>query len=250
MKRKKTRPLIDIALSQFPDRGKKQLMSLIYCREIETDGRRPADPQFPADPEKPLKIVQKAFVSRGGEKLSHALKQWSIDVRGLSFIDAGASSGGFTDCLLKAGASHVYAVDVGYNQLDYSLRIDPRITVCERRNIMDVKPGEFPADSAVMDLSFRSVRRAASHLLTLTRRKWIIALIKPQFELHREAGFNGVVKDDLKREQVLQTIKEALAEEGVQMERVIPSPIPGRKGNREYLALLVQPADNAFSEGE
>ncbi len=238
MKKRKVRPLIEVACSQFPGLSKKELTAHICCREIDAAGERPADPKFPVDPGITLQIVRKPYVSRGGEKLSHALDVWDIDPSGLSFIDAGASSGGFTDCLLQYGASHVYAVDVGYNQLDYSLRIDPRVSVCERKNIMDAEPGEYPADSAVMDLSFRSVRKAASHLLSLTREQWIIVLIKPQFELSREEGFDGVVKDEGLRQQVLQEVIRALEEEGVHVLDIIPSPVPGRKGNREYLAWL------------
>ncbi len=239
MSRKKQIPLIESAGSQFPYLSKKELISLICCREIDVAGQRPADPRFLVDPGTRLRIARKEFVSRGGVKLAHALDQWHIDVTGMTFIDAGSSSGGFTDCLLQRGACGVHAVDVGYNQLDWKLRSDPRVTVWERRNIMDMTSRDAAADAAVMDLSFRSIRKAAAHVLSLTKCGWLIALIKPQFEFPEGEHFDGVVRQETRRKEILARLIEDLADEGVMLKRCIPSPIQGRKGNREYLGYLV-----------
>ncbi len=228
-------PLLEIASRQFPQYTREQLISFIYCREIAADGEHPADPRHLVDEHAEITFAVKQYVSRGGDKLAHALKTWHIDVRGLACIDAGASTGGFTDCLLQHGAARVYAVDVGYNQLAWKLRNDPRVEVCERTNIMEFT-GE--ADAAVADLSFRSIRRAAFHILSLTRRRWMIALVKPQFEVRHYEAFDGVLRDEKTINQVLSEVRSGLTKEGVHVDKLIPSPILGRKGNREYLALL------------
>ena len=238
MKRKRKIAVLDAACAQFPHIEKEKLLAMIYCREIDAAGERPADPRHPVDPETVLEIISRQYISRGGFKLAYALDAWNIDVTDLVMIDAGASSGGFTDCLLQRGASRVHAVDVGYNQLDYTLRIDSRVSVWERTNIMDVAPEMITADAAAADLSFRSIRGAASHILSLTKQKWLIALIKPQFEVHQDAQFKGVITDDTLRQQVLDQVCQGLLEEHVAVKKIVPSPIRGRRGNVEYLALL------------
>ncbi len=238
MSRKQRVSIIDAACKQFPHLDRKDLTAYICCREIEASGERPANPRHLVDPDAELRIIRKQYISRGGLKLAYAIEQWGIDVAGLIMLDAGASTGGFTDCLLQKGASHVFAVDVGYNQLDYSLRTDPRVSVWERRNIMDVTPEELAVDAAVADLSFRSIRGAASRILSLTRRKWLIALIKPQFEVPRGHHFNGVITDEAVLEEVLLQVTQGLADEQVRLVSIAASPIQGRRGNQEYLALL------------
>jgi len=193
-----------------------------------------------------LKTAQ-TYVSRGGDKLEHVLKIWNLTVKDQVWLDAGASTGGFSDCLLQHGARLVYAVDVGYNQLAYSLRSDKRIIVRERTNIKEMVPEDFPEKpwAAVCDLSFRSVSGVAGRLLSLTSSEMLVALIKPQFEYQNPpAEFRGVVQTDRELLMILQGVVSRLSAEGVYPERVEPSPIKGHKGNREFFFLLTkkQPA--------
>jgi 23S rRNA (cytidine1920-2'-O)/16S rRNA (cytidine1409-2'-O)-methyltransferase len=182
-----------------------------------------------------------AFVSRGGEKLQAAVEAWDVECDGAVWIDAGCSTGGFTDCLLRNGASLVYAVDVGEGQLDWRLRGDPRVKTMEGTNVMSLRRSDLdplPA-RAVADLSFRSLQGAARHILDLTAEGWGIFLVKPQFELRRPpAGFRGVVKDPATLRATVDDLVQRLAAEGVAAEKQMPSPVAGRKGNTEFLFLL------------
>ena len=183
------------------------------------------------------------FVSRGGEKLDPILTQWNINPEGLVFIDAGSSTGGFTDCLLKRGAILVYAVDVGYNQLDYTLRNDERVRVYERTNIMSLDDASLDPrpDAAVSDLSFRSILGASSRLLRLVSQGWLIGLVKPQFEWRNpEDDFDGVIRRNDVLLRVLSDLVNQLWENGCYVTRIALSPIRGRKGNREFFCLLKQ----------
>jgi 23S rRNA (cytidine1920-2'-O)/16S rRNA (cytidine1409-2'-O)-methyltransferase len=157
------------------------------------------------------------------------------------WIDAGCSTGGFTDCLLQHGAPLVYAVDVGEGQLDWRLRRDPRVKTMEGTNIMSLRRADLdplPA-RAVADLSFRSLQGAARQILELTSEGWGIFLVKPQFELRQPlAGFHGVLRDPDAIRATVEGLLQRLAVEGVGVEKGIPSPISGRKGNREFLLLL------------
>ena len=183
----------------------------------------------------------RSFASRGGEKLAHALDAWRMDCRGVTFIDAGCSHGGFTDCLLSRGASLVYAVDVGENQLDWRLRGDQRVVVKESTNVMDIAPGDLnpSPQRAVADLSFRSLRQAASHILALTTEGTGIFLVKPQFEWRNPApDFRGVVRGTKALASILQDLLEALRAEGAHTLKGTCSPLRGRKGNREFFFLL------------
>ena len=184
---------------------------------------------------------QSLYVSRGGEKLAHALEVWKIHCAGTIWVDAGCSTGGFTDCLLARGASCVHAVDVGTNQLDWRLRKDARVLVREGTNVMDLRAGDLdPAPQrAVADLSFRSLRRAASHILGLTSEGWGIFLFKPQFEWTRPSReFRGVVRDPRTVVSIARELVDAFASEDLGVEKAVLSPIRGRKGNRELLFLL------------
>jgi len=178
-------------------------------------------------------------VSRGGFKLERALELFDFPVEGLTFLDAGSSTGGFTDCLLQHGASCVHCVDVGYNLLDFSIRSDSRVSVHEKTNIMDLQSLDPRPDAAVADLSFRSIGGAATHILNLTETRRMTALIKPQFEVPRgTVGFDGVVRDMNLLRQTLESVFAALKDEGVGVFDVCISPVRGHKGNREFLALL------------
>ena len=185
------------------------------------------------------------YVSRGGLKLEKALRQFHIDVKDKVALDVGASTGGFTHCLLSHGARRVYSVDCGYGQLDWKLRNDPRVVVLERRNIRYLETSDLlrPADMATIDVSFISLRLVLPKVKTLLRRgAEIIALIKPQFEVGKgKVGKGGVVRSDAEHVRVIDEIKEAAAALGFTIEDVTESPLLGPKGNREFLIYLTDP---------
>jgi 23S rRNA (cytidine1920-2'-O)/16S rRNA (cytidine1409-2'-O)-methyltransferase len=183
------------------------------------------------------------YVGRGGQKLEAALDAFGIDVGGLVAIDVGASTGGFTDCLLQRGAARVYAIDVGYGQLAWKLRQDPRVVVMERTNIRYVTPEQLPerAGFFTADCSFISLNLVLPPLKALLAdRAQGVVLIKPQFEAGRElVGRGGVVRDSEVHARVVEEVLAAAEELGFAREGVIPSPLLGPAGNREFLAYLV-----------
>jgi len=194
-----------------------------------------------ADDRLRLRGVDHPFVSRGGVKLAAALDAFAIDVTGGEFLDAGASTGGFTDCLLQRGAARVVAVDVGYGQLAWSLRQDPRVEVCERTHVLKLPPEvcERGFDGITCDLSFISLRTVVPALIPLLRPGGVfILLIKPQFEVGREmVGKGGVVRNPVAREEAIDRVRQLTVDLGLTMVGTIDSPIRGPKGNLE--ALLV-----------
>lgn len=233
-------PLLDLLASRDSQTSRKEHYARILCGEIYVDGQCVKDPRQPVSRAAALDHrLRRLYVSRGGEKLAFALERWQIDVRGLGFIDAGASTGGFTDCLLRHGASRVIAIERGRNQLDYRLRRDRRVTVLESTDLMSVRTLPFPPHAAVADLSLRSLRKAAWHLLGLVSRRWLIALVKPQYEwVDSPAGFDGVVSQQGALRSILESLFADLRTEGVFVRRLGASPLAGRKGNREFLCLL------------
>ncbi len=181
------------------------------------------------------------YVGRGGLKLEAALREFAIDVNGLVCIDVGASTGGFTDCLLQHGAGSVVALDVGHNQLDWRLRNDPRVTVKEGVNARYLKPEDFSKkfDLAVMDVSFISATKVMPALIPLLADSGrLITLIKPQFEVGRgEVGSGGIVRDPEKHGRVIAEVNQAATHLGLRAVGLIESPLQGADGNREFLAL-------------
>ena len=182
------------------------------------------------------------FVSRAGRKLDAALDAFAIDVAGRRAIDLGASTGGFTDCLLRRGAASVLAVDVGSDQLDSRLRSDPRVVLLERTDLRTLDPEGVgaPFDLVVADLSFISLRVVARHIAALGGRSTDhVLLVKPQFEVGRTGvGKGGVVRSDELRREALRGVLASLAAEGMAVAGTIESPVPGRTGNRELLVWL------------
>lgn len=180
------------------------------------------------------------YVSRAGAKLAAALAAFHLDPSGLSALDVGASTGGFTDCLLQAGARIVYAVDVGYGQLDWKLRQDRRVVVLDRTNIRYLEPSAIPEplDLAVIDVSFISLTLVLPNVLRLLRNQaWIVALVKPQFEVGKgQVGKGGIVRDEAQRRSVGDKIVRFGAELGLTPLGLMDSPVAGQKGNREILA--------------
>jgi 23S rRNA (cytidine1920-2'-O)/16S rRNA (cytidine1409-2'-O)-methyltransferase len=180
------------------------------------------------------------YVGRGGLKLQAALREFQLNVQGAVCLDVGASTGGFTDCLLQNGAQKVFAIDVGHNQIDWRLRNDPRVEVREGVNARYLQPEDYPVkfDLAVIDVSFISATKVLPAIVPLIRTGGsIVTLIKPQFEVGRgEVGGGGIVRDAAKRAHAVETVNNAAAELGLSIDGVIESPIQGAEGNIEFLA--------------
>jgi len=182
------------------------------------------------------------YVSRGGLKLKKALDEFGIDVSGVVAIDVGASTGGFSDCLLQAGAARIYAVDVGHGQLAWSLRQDPRVVCLEKTNIRYLTPDQLDdiPELAVIDASFISLAKVLPATVRLVRPGGrIIALIKPQFEVGKgEVGKGGIVRDPVAHEKVVEAVRQVASELDLTVSGLCESPIKGADGNREFLILL------------
>jgi 23S rRNA (cytidine1920-2'-O)/16S rRNA (cytidine1409-2'-O)-methyltransferase len=181
------------------------------------------------------------FVSRGGEKLAHALEAFGVDPSGRDALDVGASTGGFTDVLLQHGAARVIALDVGYGQLHPRIRENPRVTVLERTNVRELRELAFAPDLVVCDVSFVSVRKALPPALELAAPGWeALVLVKPQFEAARAEAKRGVVRDRNVWRRVLGEVAEEALAWRAQTLGVVDSGLPGPKGNREFFLHLVQ----------
>lgn len=182
------------------------------------------------------------YVSRGGLKLKAALDFFSVDVKGLTVLDVGASTGGFTDCLLQRGAEKVVAVDVGYGQFHWRLRRDPRVMLLEKTNIRYLEPQDLSVGvhGAVVDVSFISLKTVFSPLSRLLPKEaFVIALVKPQFEVGKgQVGKGGVVRDPLLHEQVMEELSGFFERSGWTLMGQMDSPVLGPKGNKEFLVYL------------
>jgi 23S rRNA (cytidine1920-2'-O)/16S rRNA (cytidine1409-2'-O)-methyltransferase len=208
-----------------------------------------------------LAAPARRFVSRGGDKLRAALDRFAIDVDGAECLDAGASTGGFTDCLLQAGAARVTSVDVGYGQLSWQLRTDPRVVVLERTNVRDLRPDMVPASPSIVvaDLSFISLRLVIDVLASVGAQEvTYVVLVKPQFEVGQsEVGKGGVVSEPATWERVIREVSGAFAALGLPPTDVMASPLLGPAGNVEFLmrgrrAAAAEPLDlgTAIDEGK
>jgi len=203
-------------------------------------GGRPAKPSTMVDPAESLELIGPArrFVSRGGDKLDAALERFAIDARGRRCLDAGASTGGFTDCLLARGARHVVAVDVGYGQLAWSLRNDERVTVMERTNIRDVRLADLPyaSELVVADLSFISLRLVVPVFTDVAADGAdLVVLVKPQFEAGpRDVGRGGVVRDEVVWSRCIEGVARACESAGLAPLAAMASPLAGPAGNVEF----------------
>src|SRR5215212_3298323 len=192
----------------------------------------------------PIEIQEPAthFVSRGGDKLLAALDACAINVGGKTCLDVGCSTGGFTDCLLQHGASRVYAIDVGYGQFDWRLRQDPRVVLHERTNVRYVDSSIIPewVDVVVIDVSFISLAKVLPPIIPFLRPSAIvIALVKPQFEVGKgQVGRGGIVREEAQRQSVLQRVLTVASDLGLQTRKSLDSPLKGKKGNLELLAIF------------
>lgn len=214
---------------------------------VGTGERRASKPGELIDPEERISVAERpAFVSRGGIKLANALNAWKFDVTGRRALDVGASTGGFTDCLLQRDARDVIAVDVGYGSLAWSLRSDPRVTVMERQNARELTAQMLPhePDLAVIDVSFISLAKVLGAVLGCLAPGYdVLALVKPQFEVGRgRVGKGGVVRDAGERRAALVAAAEAAIQLGADVLGYRSSGLPGPKGNRETFMWLSDPS--------
>lgn len=222
--------------------SREKAQALIMAGQVYIGEKKVLKPSELAAEDAPIQLrgVQDAFASRGGHKLEKAITAFGADVTGAVAMDIGAAAGGFTDVLLRHGAAHVYAIDVGYGQLDWRLRNDPRVTVMERTNARTLTTGQFPLRPSltVMDVSFISIRLilpVAAQIMGQDGR--FLTLIKPQFEAGRgQVGKNGVVREPETHQRVLKEICAFAPSFGWHVEGLTFSPIKGPAGNIEFLA--------------
>ncbi|HZL05197.1 MAG TPA: TlyA family RNA methyltransferase, partial [Coriobacteriia bacterium] len=225
----------------FPSR--EQARAAILAGAVKADGRPVAKAGEPLGPEAVIELAERQrYVSRGGSKLAGAIEAFGVDVRGVRALDVGASTGGFTDCLLQRGAASVVALDVGYGQLAWSLRNDPRVTVVERTNIRAADPAALgaPFDIVVVDVAFIGFAAVLSHLLAMAGPEGqVIGLIKPQFEAGKGlVGKKGVVRDPAVHESVLDAVVRAVTNAGWVVRGMTFSPLKGPQGNIEFWVWL------------
>ncbi len=224
--------------------SRTQAQALILAGKVAVDGQRltQCGTRVAARADVRLLGNPSRYVSRGGEKLTAGFEAFDCRVQGATALDVGAATGGFTDCLLQAGARRVYAVDVGYGQLHWRLRNDPRVVLRERTNARHLTPHDFPErmNLLTVDASFISLRLLLPALVPLLApQAEAILLVKPQFEVGKgEVGKGGVVRDARQHRQVLQAVLTAAQTCGLALRAAIPSPLSGPKGNREFLAHL------------
>jgi 23S rRNA (cytidine1920-2'-O)/16S rRNA (cytidine1409-2'-O)-methyltransferase len=228
-------------------RSREQAAELVTAGRVAISGSPAAKPATQVTRDAPITIVDAAgepdYVSRGGHKLAGALAVFSaLNVAGRRCLDAGASTGGFTDVLLRAGAAHVVAADVGYGQLDWSLRTDPRVTVLDRVNVRNLRPEQVaPApDLVVADLSFISLTLVLPALVACaTPEADYVLMVKPQFEAGKgRVGAGGVVRDTTVRSDVIRSVSDAAGQLGLGVLGITASPLPGPAGNVEYFLWL------------
>lgn len=231
----------------FPDAG--TVLRAVLAHEVKVDDVYVTSAAVKVAPDAEIVVRgRKQFVSRGGHKLQGALDAFGQDVQGLNCIDVGSSTGGFTDCLLQAGAAHVACVDVNYGQLAWKIRTDERVSVFERTNIKLVDPGELgaPFDLIVCDVSFIGLAVLAPAFARLSRpatedasASVFLGLVKPQFESRHDETDHGIVRDEAVRARTVEEVRCALEREGFEVTGTIESPIKGAEGNVEYLVRAV-----------
>jgi 23S rRNA (cytidine1920-2'-O)/16S rRNA (cytidine1409-2'-O)-methyltransferase len=223
--------------------SRQQARAVLMAGEIRVDGAPVTRPAALISETANIEVLQRpAYVSRGGDKLAHALQRFDMDVTGLTCLDVGASTGGFTDCLLQKGATKVYAVDVGYGELAYKLRQDERVVVMERINARDLTPLPEQCDLAVFDVSFIGLEKVIPAVLrSLKPDARLVTLLKPQFQARREeVGKKGVVKDHQVHAAVVGRFIDWTSSNGLRLIDLTLSPVIGPAGNREFLVYLAR----------
>ncbi len=233
--------------------NKSQARALIMAGEVKVNGKAVTKAGSMVAGDAAIELAQKPpYVSRGGIKLAHALDEFQLDVTSWIALDIGASTGGFTDCLLQRGAQRVYAIDVSYGQLDYRLRQDPRVVVRDRTNVHHPFPLPEQADLTTIDVSFISVTKVIPNVIEhLKPPGHIIVLLKPQFEAEKqEVGKGGIIKDPLVHARVIGRFLIWAIDRGFRLRGLVASPITGADGNQEFLIWLVPPPSNSLQPGE
>ena len=224
--------------------SRNQIASLIIQGKVTVDGKIVTKPGTPIDPEHSIECNtdEPKFVCRAGFKLEEALQKFNIDVTGMTILDAGLSTGGFTDCLLQLGAKKVYGVDVGYGQVHEKIRADERVVVMERTNLRNLESLPEAVDLVTLDLSFISVLKVMAAVTPLIKDGGkLVVLVKPQFEAERgQVGRGGIIKDPVVHTQVTDKVVAGVVEFGFTFKGVVDSPITGTHGNKEFLAYFVK----------
>jgi len=229
--------LVERGLAESREKGQ----AIIFAGQVLVNGQKQdkAGAVVPEDAEIRILGETLRYVGRGGLKLEAALREFRVPLQGKTALDVGASTGGFTDCLLQHGVQKVFAVDVGYGQLAWKLRQDPRVVVIERVNIRAMAPSLIPepVDIAVIDVSFISLTKVIPSILNFLKPDAaMVALIKPQFEVGKEqVGKGGIVRDETARMTAVKNIEDFIRGLGLEVEGIVPSPITGQDGNNEYL---------------
>lgn len=238
------RKRLDLAVTE---RGlvetRARAQALIMARRVRINGVHADKPGTPVSDEDEITLdeLEHPYVGRGGMKLARALDYWEIDLTEKTSLDVGASTGGFTDCMLQSGAAKVYAIDVGHGQLDQKLRNDPRVIAREKVNARFLDPADFPEDIdfVSIDVSFISLSMILPSVKQVAPSAEVVALIKPQFEVGRaDVGKGGIVRDDAKRQEAVERVLTSARETGYEPQGVIESPIRGAEGNVEFLVYL------------
>lgn len=236
--------LDQIIHEQQPQYSKTQIQSWIMQGKIKVDGQIITKPGTMIDESALLSydIQEPKFVSRAGFKLEKALDYFGIDVTDFVVMDAGLSTGGFTDCLLQRGASKVYGVDVGYGQVAEKIRKDPRVTLMERTNLREVRDLGQLVDLVTLDLSFISVLKVMDAVNAVLKPDGkLLVLIKPQFEARKEdVGRGGIIKDEKIHQQVIERVRTGIEHYGFTCQGITDSPIEGATGNKEFLGYFIK----------
>lgn len=236
--------LDQIVHEQQPQYSRAQIQSWIMQGKVRVDGHIITKPgtMIKQDAVLAYDFHEPKYVSRAGFKLEKALEHFKIAVHGLTVMDAGLSTGGFTDCLLQQGAAKVYGIDVGYGQVHEKIRKDPRVVLMERTNLREVRDLGQPVDLVTLDLSFISVLKVMDAVDAVLRPQGaLIVLIKPQFEAKKEeVGRGGIIRDSKIHMQVIERVQSGIQAHGYTCHGVIESPIEGATGNKEFLAYFTR----------
>jgi 23S rRNA (cytidine1920-2'-O)/16S rRNA (cytidine1409-2'-O)-methyltransferase len=236
---------LDLLINErYPAYTRNQIQSFIIQGRVFVDGHpcTKAGTLIPSEAALELRVPDQQYVSRAGFKLAHALTTFAIDVTGKVVLDAGISTGGFTDCLLQRGVKKVYGIDVGYGQVHEKIQRDPRVILHERTNLRHLTTIGEPLDLVTLDLSFISVLKVIDVVSQLLKPQGeLIVLIKPQFEAKREqVGRGGLIKDPKVHDEVIERVTEGICAAGFVLRGVTPSPIEGSTGNKEFLGYFVR----------
>lgn len=237
---KKKYRLDQLIVERYPNLTRNYIQSIIMQGKVRVDDKiiTKAGTQVSADVPLILETEEQKFVSRAGFKLEKALDHFGINVQDFIVLDAGLSTGGFSDCMLQRGAQKIYGVDVGYGQVHGKIRTDPRVVVMERTNLRHLTELPEKVDLATLDLSFISVLKVLDAVIQLMKEQGkLIVLIKPQFEAEKEqVGRGGIIKDNTIHKEVIEKVVQGITSKGFVYNGIIESPILGAQGNKEFLA--------------